>query len=479
MYIESYQSKDHHVYGDYCIMMDGDGKKVPAPEEATLTLKQDADGYNYYTYIIGENGTGKSSLIRSIICHEIKVIGGAWNVLADGGADYIRYTPKHITGNEPHFDQIIHICNKPFLQNREISDIYHEYVTMRNDALFALLSFLKKKPNEKPKLAKLIGHPKAKWRLNVLLLPSRMYNYEGGTMTNQPQTAARIEYLFRLLNASSKDMENPPSELYNYYDQIRQQPHFPIMEIKGWEDFKRRVESSSLYRPFMNCVMNMKMGISQPNYNGRDLQSWLTVSNCLGKLNENDLLLLPLFSDMQLLSVNLYCDDVLVDSMSSGEQMMMQLYSYLSTIEKDKLDNVLIVIDEPETSLHPMWQQQFPAILRNLIENVYGIQNSQIIVVTHSPFIIKDAAKLGDDVSVLRFEKADDEFSSRKIADVSLFNIEQLILDEFNVTYRSQIELSDAMGKTRKKSEKDPIRVVLDTDELKMRIERLFNELVI
>ena len=274
-------------------------------------------------------------------------------------------------------------------------------------------------------------------------------------------------------------MENPQSELYNYYDQIRQQPHFPIMEIKGWEDFKRRVESSSLYRPFMNCVMNMKMGISQPNYNGRDLQSWLTVSNCLGKLNENDLLLLPLFSDMQLLSVNLYCDDVLVDSMSSGEQMMMQLYSYLSTIEKDKLDNVLIVIDEPETSLHPMWQQQFPAILRNLIENVYGIQNSQIIVVTHSPFIIKDAAKLGDDVSVLRFEKADDEFSSRKIADVSLFNIEQLILDEFNVTYRSQIELSDAMGKTRKKSEKDPIRVVLDTDELKMRIERLFNELVI
>ena len=52
-------------------------------------------------------------------------------------------------------------------------------------------------------------------------------------------------------------------------------------------------------------------------------------------------------------------------------------------------------------------------------------------------------------------------------------------MDEFNVTYRSQIELSDAMGKTRKKSEKDPIRVVLDTDELKMRIERLFNELVI
>lgn len=477
MYIESYQSKDHHVYGDYCIMMDGDGKKVLAPEEATLTLKQDADGYNYYTYIIGENGTGKSSLIRSIICHEIKVIGGAWNVLADGGADYIRYTPKHITGEETHFDQIIHICNKPFLQNREILGVYHEYVTMQNDALFALLSFLKKKPNEKPKLAKLIGHPKAKWRLDVLLLPSRMYNYEGGTMANQPQTAARIEYLFRLLNASSKDMENPQSELYNYYEQIRQQSHFPIMEIKGWEDFKRRVESSSLYRPFMNCVMNMKMGISQPNYNGRDLQSWLTVSDCLGKLNENDLLLLPLFSDMQLLSVNLFCDDVLVDSMSSGEQMMMQMYSYLSTIEKDKLDNVLIVIDEPETSLHPMWQQQFPAILRNLIENVYGIQNSQIIVVTHSPFIIKDAAKLGDDVSVLRFEKADGEFSSTKITDVSVFNIEQLILDEFKVTYRPKKELKEIMSLLRKKDKLDPIREALDTNELKIRIDQLYKEI--
>lgn len=85
---------------------------------------------------------------------------------------------------------------------------------------------------------------------------------------------------------------------------------------------------------------------------------------------------------------------------------------------------------------------------------------------------------MGDDVSVLRFEKADGKFSSTKITDVSVFNIEQLILDEFKVTYRPKEELKNIMSLLRKKDDKqDPIRETLETDELKIRIDRLYKEI--
>lgn len=60
----------------------------------------------------------------------------------------------------------------------------------------------------------------------------------------------------------------------------------------------------------------------------------------------------------------------------------------------------LILIDEPEISLHPVWQEKILRFYRNLFtEN--ACQTSQLFIATHSPFIIHSDDRCNDKVIVL------------------------------------------------------------------------------
>ncbi len=67
---------------------------------------------------------------------------------------------------------------------------------------------------------------------------------------------------------------------------------------------------------------------------------------------------------------------------SSGEQCMMIM---LLGIAANIRNGALIVIDEPEVSLHPRWQEEFMPMLENCFKSYSGCQ---FIVATHSPQII-------------------------------------------------------------------------------------------
>ncbi|WP_263223691.1 ATP-binding protein [Pseudomonas alabamensis] len=47
-------------------------------------------------------------------------------------------------------------------------------------------------------------------------------------------------------------------------------------------------------------------------------------------------------------------------------------------------DNTLILIDEPENSLHPEWQQQYLRLMKNVISSSSGVH---LVIATHSPLI--------------------------------------------------------------------------------------------
>jgi ABC-type cobalamin/Fe3+-siderophores transport system ATPase subunit len=68
-----------------------------------------------------------------------------------------------------------------------------------------------------------------------------------------------------------------------------------------------------------------------------------------------------------------------INDLSHGEKQLFYQAVYLNNLN---LQNSIIMVDEPETSLHPSWQQ---AILK-LYQNAG--QNNQVIVATHSPFLI-------------------------------------------------------------------------------------------
>ncbi len=73
-----------------------------------------------------------------------------------------------------------------------------------------------------------------------------------------------------------------------------------------------------------------------------------------------------------------------IDELSTGEKTLLSKILYLYF--KDYKDKV-ILIDEPELSLHPSWQNR----VLKIYENFAKANNCQIIIATHSPHIIGSA----------------------------------------------------------------------------------------
>jgi len=71
-----------------------------------------------------------------------------------------------------------------------------------------------------------------------------------------------------------------------------------------------------------------------------------------------------------------------INNLSSGEK---QLFFRMLNLKRLNVNNAIILIDEPETSLHPDWQRKIIDVYRNIGEN------NQIIMATHSPLIIGSA----------------------------------------------------------------------------------------
>ena len=72
-----------------------------------------------------------------------------------------------------------------------------------------------------------------------------------------------------------------------------------------------------------------------------------------------------------------------LNQLSSGEQHeVVLLYELIFNARQ----NTLVLIDEPELSLHVTWQKEF---LTDLIK-IISLQNIQVLIATHSPTIIND-----------------------------------------------------------------------------------------
>ena len=77
-------------------------------------------------------------------------------------------------------------------------------------------------------------------------------------------------------------------------------------------------------------------------------------------------------------------DEFDINELSSGEK---QLFLRTLAIKMLNPENSIILIDEPELSLHPKWQQRIVDVYRKIGEN------NQIIIATHSPHILGSVKK--------------------------------------------------------------------------------------
>lgn len=132
------------------------------------------------------------------------------------------------------------------------------------------------------------------------------------------------------------------------------------------------------------------------------------------------------------------------DKYSSGEQELILRLEAIRNRVSSNLD--MILIDEPETSLHPKWQLQIiPFILKILKDNNSGERDLQLFVASHSENILKSVFSM-DDTLIVRLYNDGNEIKSQsitnmdtKLDNLTLAEIQYLVFDVPSIEYHNQL----------------------------------------
>lgn len=114
---------------------------------------------------------------------------------------------------------------------------------------------------------------------------------------------------------------------------------------------------------------------------------------------------------------------------SSGEYHL--LTSFLGIISKVE-PNSLILIDEPEISLHPNWQMQYMTVLDRVFENY---DNCHFVIASHSHFLVSDLKAFNSAILTLYFDQESGKIKSKLLDnDTYGWTPENILYNIFNVT---------------------------------------------
>lgn len=94
----------------------------------------------------------------------------------------------------------------------------------------------------------------------------------------------------------------------------------------------------------------------------------------------------------------------LLSQFSSGQNHLISFYSRLFWARKQikvgendqfgvKGESIVLFVDEGEVALHPEWQRTFLQDLFKFIKKIFNDYNVQLIISTHSPFVLSDIPK--------------------------------------------------------------------------------------
>jgi ABC-type lipoprotein export system ATPase subunit len=142
--------------------------------------------------------------------------------------------------------------------------------------------------------------------------------------------------------------------------------------------------------------------------------------------------------------------EIPLTSASSGELSLITTMAYLTTLPSEQS---VVLIDEPENSLHPRWQREY----LDLLLDALGYRNSSVFVATHSPLIVSAAASqsAGENWSqqvqtiVLTRDRSEERIEAPT-------NVEGLLAEVFNVVTPENHYLSQSLVKLMDEVDRDP-----------------------
>lgn len=124
--------------------------------------------------------------------------------------------------------------------------------------------------------------------------------------------------------------------------------------------------------------------------------------------------------------------DTFIESLSSGEKQIVFRGGFFLKDSGNIID-CLTLIDEPEISLHPEWQLKILSFYKEVLGVESKSQHSQLIVATHSPFILHNDARLNDKIIILNKDS-----NGRVIANSEPtfygWSYDKVVKDAFNIS---------------------------------------------
>ncbi len=102
-----------------------------------------------------------------------------------------------------------------------------------------------------------------------------------------------------------------------------------------------------------------------------------------------------------------------VDQLSTGEKQIVFRGAHLLR-NINSITGGIVLIDEPELSMHPIWQKRILDFYRGLFKNGES-QSVQIIIATHSEYVIQSALKDRDNVLVITLSDENGTIRAREI----------------------------------------------------------------
>ena len=252
-----------------------------------------------------------------------------------------------------------------------------------------------------------------------------------------------LEYIERKMNFN-KHENGELDFLYN--DTIYQAKHYVSMQLDDNLDVTQIPEKIIYLKAEQNNIKNLKESIK--SYIKKMIfEDEISPKETYKKFNQ---FLKEVFSEIELSisfekldkNENIYFknsfgESVKIEDLSTGEREILNKAFYFFVNEtKDSV----ILIDEPEISLHPTWQSYILKVYKNLAKKF----NNQIIIATHSPQLI--ASTPNEDLIILT--KEDNKIVAKNYHAYGK-DINSILVDIMGVEYLRDIEVEKQIKKVK------------------------------
>ncbi|MFM5294438.1 AAA family ATPase [Aeromonas veronii] len=374
-----------------------------------LSKDSNVDNSNYFTVLIGNNGTGKSRLLVNIVDAFNEIYLSSRRINFDYLLEYTLadklYSVKR-RRNQKIFDRIKNIDmenggdiiapnkiiavttslsdkfpNEKILVNRDNSSSYYSYLGIRNrigaassrslmDKAISLMLSSINDGNNNSEFREIFSYLEYEPIIKISYQVSRSYwTYAESTEINGNSLKEWLTMHVENRGGFKRDLLRRKLETSddNYWDDIA---HGYMHILNSTIALDKKNEFTLL------------LNFSEENSN-REMSKLGRNENRLYRILEE----LRRFDMVRPPNIRLYKKnggEFDFNDASSGE---VSILTTLIALISELKNNSLVVIDEPEISLHPSWQYRYVNLLDKILSNRHGCH---IIIATHSHFIISD-----------------------------------------------------------------------------------------